>query len=137
MCFQAGIRGNLQEDLMQKIQPDDRRVVNIHSDEFKPFCYDDGPSSHESILQINSHDELGVGFHVYRMQPGTTTRPHEHTEDEEFLVLEGELQDNDGYVYKTGDLVWLKKGTQHSSHSEHGALLAVYIGSTEKKLPQS
>lgn len=122
---------------MQKIQPIDRRVVNINRDKFKPFCNENGPSSHESILQINSHDRLGVGFHVYRMQPGTTTTPHEHTEDEEFLVLEGELQDNDGYVYKTGDLVWLKKGTQHSSHSEHGALLAVYIGAAERNIQQS
>ena len=122
---------------MQKIQPSERRVVNIHSSEFKPFHTKDGPPAHESVLQINSHDQLAVGFHVYRMQPGTTTTPHEHTEDEEFLVLEGELQDNDGYVYKTGDLVWLKKGTQHSSHSEHGALLAVYIGTPEQSLPES
>ena len=122
------------EKLMQKIQPDDRRVVNIYSDDFKPFGGEAAPSSHESALQINAHEQLGVGFHVYRMQPGTTTTPHEHTQDEEFLVLEGELTDNDGYVYRTGDLVWLKKGTQHSSHSEHGALLAVYIGAAEKNL---
>ena len=119
---------------MQKIQPDDRRDVNIYNDDFKPFGGDAAPSSHESALQINAHEQLGVGFHVYRMQPGTTTTPHEHTQDEEFLVLEGELTDNDGYVYRTGDLVWLKKGTQHSSHSEHGALLAVYIGAAEKNL---
>ncbi len=122
---------------MQKINPSDRRVVNIYKDDFEPFCNENGPSTNESILQINSHDRQAVGFHVYRMQPGTTTTPHEHTQDEEFLVLEGELQDNDGYVYKTGDLVWLKKGTQHSSHSEHGALLAVYIGAAEKTLQQS
>ena len=122
------------EKPMQNIHPDDRRVVNIHSDDFKPLDGKAGPSAHESALQINSHDKLGVGFHVYRMQPGTTTTPHEHTQDEEVLVLEGELTDNDGYVYKTGDLVWLKKGTQHSSHSEHGALLAVYIGTAEKNL---
>jgi quercetin dioxygenase-like cupin family protein len=122
------------EKPMQKIHSDDRRVVNIYSDDFKPFNRAAGPSAHESALQINSHDKLGVGFHVYRMQPGTTTTPHEHTQDEEFLVLEGELTDNDGYVYQTGDLVWLKKGTQHSSHSEHGALLAVYIATAEKNL---
>lgn len=117
---------------MKKIQPQDRRVVNIYKDAFQSFPSGTGTSELETALQINSHERLGVGFHVYRMAPGTVTTPHEHTGDEEFLVLEGELTDNDGYVYKTGDLVWLKEGTQHSSHSEKGALLAVYIAAPER-----
>ena len=119
---------------MQKIQPEDRRVVNIYNDDFTPFGGDANPSSHESALQINAHQQLGVGFHVYRMQPGTTTTPHEHTHDDEFPVHEAQHTDNDGYLYTTGDPVRLKKATQHSTHTEHGALLAVYIGAAEKNL---
>ncbi len=120
---------------MERIGTEDRRVANIYQTPFKPFYDDNGtPSNGEDVLQINAHDKPGVGFHVYRMAPGTTTTPHEHTEDEEFLVLEGALTDNDGYVYSKGDLVWLKKGTQHSSHSKDGALLVVYIATPERNL---
>ena len=116
---------------MKQIKPEDRRVMNIFRDEFKPFPGENGQNRGESALQINAHDQLGVGFHVYRMAPGTTTIPHEHTGHEEFLVLEGELTDNDGYTYCKGDLVWLREGTQHSSYSKDGALLAVYIAKPE------
>lgn len=119
---------------MKQITSDERRVANIYEAEFKPFYGEHGPETGETILQINEERKLGVGFHVYRMAPGTTTIPHAHTNHEEFVVLEGELVDNDGYVYRKGDLVWLKKGTQHSSHSKNGALLAVFIQSPEANL---
>ncbi|MEL7543293.1 MAG: cupin domain-containing protein [Pseudomonadota bacterium] len=117
---------------MKPIADGDRRVANIYDDAFVPFVDDTGPCDGETVLQVNAHAAPGVGFHVYRMAPGTTTTPHEHTDHEEFLVLEGTLTDHDGFVYRKGDLVWLRKGTIHSSHSEEGALLAVYIASPER-----
>lgn len=69
----------------------------------------------------------GQGFHVYRMAPGQHAVPHEHPGDEEFLLLEGDLRDHDGTLCRPGDLVWLRDGTRHSSHSEGGCLLAVYL----------
>ena len=119
---------------MKEIKSEDRRVANIYKEAFKPFLGPNGEDRGEEALQINAHDKLGVGFHVYRMAPGTTTIAHEHTDHEEFLILEGELTDNDGYTYRKGDLVWLRKGTQHSSHTKDGALLAVYIGEPERQL---
>jgi len=44
------------------------------------------------------------------------------------------LRDNDGTVYRTGDLVLLKDGTQHYSVSDEGCLLAVYIHKAETNL---
>ena len=38
------------------------------------------------------------------------------------------------YVYKPGDFVLLKTGTQHSSYSRTGAVLAVFIRSAEKNI---
>jgi anti-sigma factor ChrR (cupin superfamily) len=61
------------------------------------------------------------------MAPGQTTIAHEHVGDEEFLVLDGDLIDHDGFRYGPGDLVWLRSGTKHSSYSEGGCLLAVYL----------
>ena len=69
---------------------------------------------------------------------------NELNEDEKHVILQkgteragtGELTDNDGFVYRKGDLVLLKKGTQHNSHSESGALLAVYIPTAERAIEE-
>ena len=53
---------------------------------------------------------------------------------ESFLLLEGDLQDNDGYEYKPGDLVYLSRGTQHFSTTRTGCTLAVFIESWEENL---
>ncbi|MGH6719807.1 MAG: cupin domain-containing protein, partial [Alphaproteobacteria bacterium] len=46
---------------------------------------------------------------------------------EEFLVLDGELVDNDGTVFRTGDYVAFQPGTRHVSAAPGGCLLAVFM----------
>jgi quercetin dioxygenase-like cupin family protein len=121
---------------MKPIQPDERRVVNIYASQYKPWINADGSDSGTSILTLNEELPFGTGFHVYKMAPGTSSEPHEHNGNEEFLVLDGELTDNDGTVYRKGDLVWLKGGTQHWSSTEQGCLLAVYIPRPEHTLKE-
>jgi len=116
------------------IRQDERRVANIYETEFAAFAGDDTVGRGESYLSLDSTAPAGVGFHVYKMAPGTTTTPHEHTADEHFLVLEGDITDNDGYRYRPGDLVLLKKGTEHYSSTDRGCTLAVFIGTKEKNL---
>lgn len=116
---------------MRPVNPEDRKVANIFSAEFKPFVYDDGVALGDSVLQLDEGQPLGVGFHVYRMPPGMTSRPHRHNGHEQFLILEGELVENDGTVLKKGDLVWFRDGTEHCSHSPNGCLLAVHIAGPE------
>ena len=118
---------------MKPIDKQQRRVANIHTAHYTPWRRRDGSSTGESVLQHNDRPK-GVGFHVFKMDPGTTTESHVHTADEEFLVIEGDLVDNDGTVYYPGDLVWLKKGTQHNSYTKTGCILAVYIESAEENL---
>ena len=110
---------------MAPIADVDRRVANWKTDAFAPFLDDDGNPDGEA-LQVNG-GRTGYGFHVYRMAPGTTTAAHEHVGDEEFLLIEGDLTDHDGYEYKPGDLVWLRSGTRHNSTTRGGCLLAVYL----------
>ncbi len=117
---------------MKPIKPDERRVVNINSGGYKSWVNADGSDSGTSVLTLNEDLPLGTGFHVYKMAPGSSSEAHEHNGNEEFLVLEGEITDNDGTVYCKGDLVWLKDGTQHWSHTEHGCLIAVYIPGPER-----
>jgi len=45
---------------------------------------------------------------------------------EEFLIVEGELIDSDGMIFKKGEFVSFEPGSQHSSFSEKGALIIVF-----------
>jgi len=110
---------------MEKITERDRRVANLYSDTFESLLDEAGKPDGE-VLQVND-GKTGYGFHAYRMEPGTTTTAHEHLGDEEFLLIEGDLVDHDGFEYKPGDLVWLRSGTKHNSSTKNGCVLAVYL----------
>ncbi len=49
-------------------------------------------------------------------------------------MVEGELIENDGTVFRAGDFVLLKQGTQHNSRSETGCTLAVFVRTIERDL---
>jgi anti-sigma factor ChrR (cupin superfamily) len=119
---------------MRKMEKTERIVVNIANARFKPFVVDGKAIEGQSFLQLDDTFPDGAGFHIYRMEPGSSSQPHEHTCHEQFLVIEGEVTDSDGYTYGQGDFVLLKSGTQHSSHSKTGATLAVFIRSAEKNI---
>lgn len=119
---------------MKKIGKNERLVANINTTVFKPFVIDGTEIPGQSFLQLDETFAEGTGFHIYRMAPDSSSQPHEHSCHEQFLVLEGEVIDNDGHVYKPGDFVLLKQGTQHSSRTATGATLAVFIRSAETSL---
>ncbi len=121
---------------MKPITSTARTVVNIHTAEYRHWAGEDGSElTDQGYLQLDDSFPPGSGFYIYKMEPGAVTTPHEHTCRENFLVLEGELVDNDGYVYRAGDLVMLDDGTQHSSSSPTGCVLAVFVRSIERDLP--
>jgi len=117
---------------MKDIQPDQRKVVNIR-DEAAYTPTEDGGDYEQgtSFIQLNPDAKQFVGFYIYRMAPGSQSTPHMHGGAEEFLVVEGELTDNDGTVYRTGDVVYLAPGTEHTSHTETGCIVAVYSEAEE------
>ncbi len=116
---------------MNPIEGADRRVVN-RFDPAAPWV--SSPGGGEEFLQLDRDLQLGVGFHLYRMAPGTSTTPHEHTAREHFLVLEGDLVDHDGHTYVPGDVVMLERGTRHNSRTSQGCVLAVFIETMEQEL---
>ena len=109
----------------------DRRIANIHAGPFTPFVYPDGVALGDAILQLDHDRPLGEGFHVYRMPAGMKTRRHIHNGHEQFLILEGELHENDGTIFRAGDLVFYRDGTEHNSFTPNGCLLAVHIAGPE------
>ena len=120
---------------MQTIKPADRRVVNIKTAKFAPFITGGAEVPGQAYLQLDPEFPPGTGFHIYRMAPGSSSQPHEHTCHEQFLVLDGELTDNGGTVYRPGDFVLLAEGTEHSSSTRTGCTLAVFIATPERNLP--
>jgi len=119
---------------MDSVKPTDRLVANIHTAKFVPFETDGAVIPGQSYLQFDETFASGTGFHVYRMAPGSHSQPHEHTCHESFYVIEGELIDHDGYVYRAGDFVLLKEGTIHNTRTETGATIVVFIRTMEKNL---
>lgn len=115
---------------MKPIQAHERRVANIRDAQaFVPFDDDAEPGT--SMLKLNTDLPRDVGFYIYKMEPGSSSTPHQHGGAEEFLMLEGELMDNDGTVYQPGDVVWLAPGTEHSSTTKTGCLIAVFAEGSE------
>jgi len=120
---------------MEEITPDRRTVVNVHQAQYARWLNEDGSElTDQSYLQLDDSFPPGTGFYIYRMEPGAVSTPHEHTARENFLILEGELVDNDGFVYRAGDFVMLEAGTQHSSTTETGCLIAVFVRTLERDL---
>ncbi|MFT4701788.1 MAG: ethanolamine utilization protein EutQ (cupin superfamily) [Yoonia sp.] len=111
------------------IKPEDRRVANVREGKFVTLLSDGVADG--SVLQLNDAKPLGTGFHVYRMAAGETTIAHKHASDEEFYIIEGDIVDHDGTEYGQGDLVWLRKGTEHTSYSPNGCLIVVYLEDEE------
>ena len=119
---------------MQPIEPHQRRVANIHdASAFSPFDPSGETESGTSYIKLSGREPAEVGFYIYRMEPGARSNPHRHGGAEEFVMIEGELIDNDGTVYRAGDVVWLAPGTEHTSHTETGCLIAVYAEAAERK----
>jgi anti-sigma factor ChrR (cupin superfamily) len=103
-----------------------RTITSIATTPFNAYDLDGPVQPEMSWLSISYRRETGVGSYLMRMQPGAETIAHVHPGYEEFLVLEGELIDSDGTVFKTGDFVSFAPGTHHSSRTETGCLLAVF-----------
>ena len=119
---------------MKTIEKSDRMVVNIKDAAFRTFEADGVEVPGQSYLQFDDTFPEGAGFSIYRMAPGSSSQPHEHTCHENFYVIEGEVEDNDGFVYRAGDFVLLRRGTQHFSTSKTGATLCVFVRELERNL---
>jgi len=120
---------------MKKIDASERIVHNFRTAPYKKYVDADGREvPGQSFVQLDDSFPEGAGFTLYRMAPGSSSQPHEHTCHENFFVIEGEIWDNDGYTYKAGDFVLLKAGTQHFSTTEKGATLVVFVRDLEKNL---
>ena len=103
-----------------------RIVVNAHTTPFQEYDMEGPVQPEMSWLPISYDKATGQGCYLMRMQPGAAVLPHRHPGMEEFLILEGELIEADGRVFRRGDFVSYEAGTRHHSRSERGCLIAVF-----------
>lgn len=103
-----------------------RRIVETAALPFQPYDLE-GPSQPDmSWLPVSYDRTAGAGCYLMRMAPGAVAIAHRHPGMEDFLMLEGELIDDDGAVFRPGDFVSYQAGTHHSSRTETGCLIAVF-----------
>ena len=112
-----------------------RKITNLFNVDFKPFdnygVTVPGMSWHKISY---SRENGGQGTYVLKMEPGAKSLPHEHMGFEEFLMLDGELTDPDGKIFKKGDFVTFEPGSTHSSHTKEGCLILVFMRGINKPL---
>ena len=98
-----------------------RKVFNIESLKWE-LLEDESKNQPGNIYWFNlSYDHnTGEGSYLYRMEANTISKAHEHTGPEEFFILEGDLTDSDGFIYKKGDFVQLSSGSSHHSTTKSG-----------------
>ena len=105
-----------------------RKITNPYNLEFIPFDNYGVTVPGMSWHKISYNKENGgQGTYVLKMEPGAKSLPHEHTGFEEFLILDGELIDPDGRIFKKNDFVSFEPGSKHSSHTIKGCLVLVFM----------
>ena len=114
-----------------------RKITNLYNVEFIPFDNYGSAIPGMSWHKI-SYDKKngGQGSYLLKMDSGAKSLPHMHTGFEEFLMLEGELIDADKKVFKKGDFVTFEPGSVHSSHTNDGCLILVFMRGINQPLQQ-
>ena len=115
-----------------------RKITNLNNVKFVPFDNYGSVITGVSWHKISYNKKNGGhGTYLLKMDRGAKSLPHTHTGFEEFLMLEGELTDEDGKVFKKGDFVTFEPGTTHSSHTKDGCLILVFMRGINKALGES
>ena len=84
-------------------------------------------------MPLSKDEKIKHEVFIVQFEPESYSSLHKHKGYEEFYVIDGELIDDDGKVFKKGDYIIFEKGTKHSSYSKTGCTLLVilYTGTNE------
>ena len=112
-----------------------RKITDLYKLKFEPS------DNYGSVIPGMSWHKIsydksagGQGTYVLKMDPGAKSLPHQHTGYEEFLILEGELIDPDGKIFKKGDFITFEPGSTHNSYTKNGCLVLVFMRGINKPI---
>tara|TARA_B110000263_G_scaffold150402_1_gene130516 strand:- start:327 stop:677 length:351 start_codon:yes stop_codon:yes gene_type:complete len=111
-----------------------RRITNPLNVKFEPFDNYGLPIPGMSWHKITYSKKTGQGTYILKMKPGTKSKLHEHTDFEEFIILDGDLIDSDNKIFKKGDILTYEPGSNHSSYTKTGCLILVFMRSLNKAI---
>ncbi len=121
---------------MALLDPRLRRVIATGETAFKSYDRYGEAIPGLTWLPLSPDSETeGTGCYLLRFAPGARSLPHEHSAIEEFMVLEGVLEDSDGRLLEAGDFVSYAAGSRHASTSPNGCLLLVFLRRGNRLLP--
>ena len=104
-----------------------RKITKINHLKFKPFNKYGEKIDGWYWHKISFDEKTNFGTYISKLSPGTKTIPHIHTGHEEFFILDGELIDSDGTIFKKGDFVTYSPNSSHSSFTKKGCLILTFM----------
>ena len=113
-----------------------RKITDPFNVKFVPFDNYGTPIPGMSWHKITYNQKTGQGTYILKMEPGAKSKLHEHINFEEFIMLDGELNDPDNYVLKKGDIVTYEPGSRHSSFTKNGCLILVFMRTRNKVIDE-
>ena len=111
-----------------------RKITNLSNVKFEPFDSYGSAVPGMNWHKITYSKDTGLGTYILKMDPGAKSLPHEHTNYEEFLMLDGKLIDPDNKVFKKGDFVTFEPGSSHASYTKSGCLILVFLRGKNKPI---
>jgi len=111
-----------------------RKITDPFNVKFEPFDNYGLPISGMSWHKITYNKKEGQGTYILKMEPGAKSKLHQHTNFEEFIILDGELIDPDNKIFKKGDVVTFEPGSIHSSYTKNGCLILVFMRALNKAI---
>lgn len=111
-----------------------RRITNIKTAPFVPDDRYGAPTPDFNWLPLDFDKKTGDGLFLLRFEPGARSAPHEHSHGESFLIMEGELHDSDGTIFRPGDFVRYEAGSKHWSVAPQGCVIAVFLRGYNRRL---
>ena len=104
-----------------------RKITKLDHLKFKPFNKYGKSIKGWSWHKISFDKKTNFGTYISKLAPGTKTLPHIHSGHEEFLILDGELIDSDGTIFKKGDFISYEPNSSHSSFTKKGCLILTFM----------